>query len=82
MKLILYDKLQSALKYDKLLVQYDLKAPDTKRVKLTYDELLSSFAFHFNLRRYTKRPQYLADVYDEAAHPAVGRCRLTLSNPC
>ena len=32
-----------------------LKAPGTKRLKLTYDELLSSFAFNFNLRRYTMR---------------------------
>jgi hypothetical protein len=29
-----------------------LKAPGTKRLKLEYDELLSSFAFKFNLRRY------------------------------
>ena len=28
------------------------KAPGTKRLKLEYDELLSSFAFNFNLRRY------------------------------
>ena len=29
-----------------------LKAPGTKRLKLTHDKLLSSFAFNFNLRRY------------------------------
>ncbi len=29
-----------------------LKAPGTKRLKLKYDKLLSSFAFDFNLRRY------------------------------
>ena len=29
-----------------------LKAPVTKRLKLKCDELLSSFAFKFNLRRY------------------------------
>ena len=28
------------------------KEPGTKRLKLTYDELLSKFAFNFNLRRY------------------------------
>jgi hypothetical protein len=28
------------------------KAPGTKRLKLNYDELLSSFAFKFNVRRY------------------------------
>jgi hypothetical protein len=31
-----------------------LKAPDTKRSKLKYDKLLSSFAVNFNLRRYTE----------------------------
>ena len=30
-----------------------LKAPGTKRLKLVYDGLLSSFAFKFKLRRYT-----------------------------
>ena len=29
-----------------------LKAPGTKRLKLKYDKVLSSFAFKFNLRRY------------------------------
>jgi hypothetical protein len=31
-----------------------LKAPGTKRSKLKHDYLLSSFAFNFILRRYTK----------------------------
>ena len=31
-----------------------LKVPETKRLKLKYDEPLSSFAFHFNLRRYSE----------------------------
>jgi hypothetical protein len=30
-----------------------LKPPGTKHLKLKYDELLSSFAFKFNFRRYT-----------------------------
>ena len=30
-----------------------LRAPAIKLLKLTYDEVLSSFAFSFNLRRYT-----------------------------
>jgi len=30
-----------------------LKPPGTKRLKLKYDELLSTFAFKFNLRRYS-----------------------------
>jgi len=28
------------------------KVPGTKRLKLNYDKLLSSFAFYFSLRRY------------------------------
>jgi hypothetical protein len=45
-----------------------LKAPGTKRLKLEYDKLLSSFAFNFNLRRYTT-----AAVREVAArHSAVG----------
>jgi hypothetical protein len=31
-----------------------LKAPGTKRLKLKHDKTLSSFAFNFNLRRYSK----------------------------
>jgi hypothetical protein len=31
-----------------------LKAPETKRLKLEYDEVLSNIAFKFNLPRYTK----------------------------
>ena len=30
-----------------------MKTPGTKCLKLTYDELLSNFAFKFNLRRYS-----------------------------
>jgi len=47
-----------------------LKAPGAKRLKLRYDELLSSFAFIFNLRRYTMA--MMMDLADEVA----GRCRL------
>jgi hypothetical protein len=41
----------------KPMVQVDpmdpvFKAPGTKRLKLKYNELLSKFAFKFNLRRY------------------------------
>jgi len=31
-----------------------LTAPGTKRLKLKYDKPLSSFAFNFNLRRYSR----------------------------
>jgi len=30
-----------------------LKAPETERLRLQYDEPLSNFAFEFNVRRYT-----------------------------
>jgi hypothetical protein len=33
-----------------------LKAPGTDHLKLNCDELLSSFAFKFNLRRYMLEP--------------------------
>ena len=35
-----------------------LKAPGTQRLKLKYDNPLSSFAFKFNLRRYTQAPEH------------------------
>ena len=34
-----------------------LKAPKTHRLKLQYDKVLSSFAFKFNMSRYTKATQ-------------------------
>ena len=48
-----------------------LKPPGTKHLKLECDELLSIFAFNFNMRRYT----------ENAFIDLVGRCRLTLSDP-
>jgi hypothetical protein len=39
-----------------------LKAPATRLLKLTYVKLLSSFAFKFNLRRYTKGGRALLTV--------------------
>ena len=61
-----------------------LKAPGTKRLKLTYDKLLSSFGSKFNLRRYTKVVGEKAErLVDARPLPRwkVRRCRLTLSNP-
>ena len=43
-----------------------LKAPKTKRLKLTYDKLLSSFAFNFNLRRYTAGDFFFEPTYPKA----------------
>ena len=45
-----------------------LKAPGTKRLKLKHDKLLSSFAFKFNLRRYTMLAAANAAAAAEAAH--------------
>ena len=67
-----------------------LKAPGTERLKLIYDELLSSFAFNFNLRRYSQGTlRYLigeamyggrvSDSYDRRILNTylVGRCWFT-----
>jgi len=53
-----------------------LKAPGTKRLKLKYDEVLSSVAFNLNLRRYSM----VCQGYYTAAHMPdpeleVRRCR-------
>jgi len=61
-----------------------LKPPETILLKLYYGTLLSIFAFKFNLRRYDMEKRY--DIQMEKAQEKhitkVGRCRLTLSNPC
>jgi hypothetical protein len=64
-----------------------LKPPGTKRLKLTYDEPVSNFAFKFSLRRYNEAPEESAAAAAaalEALLPAllVGQCSLTLSKPC
>jgi len=51
-----------------------LKPPGTKHLKLKCDELLSSFAFRFNLRRYIKEL-----MMDHDRFGLVRRCRSTLS---
>ena len=55
-----------------------LKAPGTKRLKLNCDELLSSFAFKFNLRRYAMCYLKGRGVEKDREQAMVGRCRLTL----
>jgi hypothetical protein len=59
-----------------------LIVPITKRLKLRYDNLLSSFAFKFNLRRYTAAAAGAAAASLHQMVALVGLCRLTLSNPC
>jgi hypothetical protein len=55
----------------------ELKAPETNLLTFKCDVPLSSFAFNVNLRRYILTAAAKADD-----HHKVGRCRLTLSNPC
>jgi hypothetical protein len=57
-----------------------LKPPGAKHWRLQCDELLSSFAFKFNLRCYSKlRPAAMWPM--QAAATLVGWCRLTVSKP-
>jgi hypothetical protein len=42
-----------------------LKLPGTKGLRLKYDELLSSFAFDFKLRRYAKVPSRQSFTLEE-----------------
>jgi len=58
------------------LVKPTLKAPGTKRLKQKYDNLLSSFAFNFNSRRYNSARGVLTCYGIK-----VGWCRLTVSKP-
>ena len=41
-----------------------LKAPGTKLLKLQYDKPLSTFAFKFNLRRYTLEMLHFSQYHD------------------
>jgi hypothetical protein len=50
-----------------------LKAPGTKPLKLKCDELLSSFAFKFKLRRYTQVPDLSEPVVLAKLGCAAGR---------
>jgi len=61
-----------------------------QRLKLQYDELLSNFAFNFNLRRYIKAASSLVKVVMRRRtffsstwllSRKAGRCRLTVSKP-
>ena len=58
----------------------ELKPPGTKRLKLKCDILHSTFAFTFNLRRFTW--VRFTTTCGSSSSNKVGRCRLTLSNPC
>ena len=57
-----------------------LKAPGTIRLILEYDELLSTSAFKFNLRRYILESA-LAANREHFAGIMARRCRLTVSKP-
>ena len=53
-----------------------LKAPGTKRYKLTYGGLLSNFAFKFNLRRFTLVTASAATRYVARLRPSDGETGL------
>jgi len=58
-------------------IKHMLIAPGIKRLKLKYDNLLSSFAFKFKLRRYIEPVHVIRAKIRAAAGPVVRRCRLT-----
>ena len=53
-----------------------LNAPGTKRLKLTYDKMLSNVAFDINLRRYTVG--LIRRQMETLSESVVRRCRLIL----
>jgi hypothetical protein len=59
-----------------------LKGPGAKRLKVKWDELLSSFAFNSNLRRYNAVPAgQLVGARGHGPHPLVGRSSFLVSKP-
>jgi hypothetical protein len=61
-----------------------LKTPGTKRLKPEYEELISNFAFKFNLRRYTEAGESevgRAELQADHAEWKAGRCGLTPGRP-
>jgi len=54
-----------------------LKAPETKRLKLTYYNLLPNFQFKFNLRRYTVWSKKEGDDDEQAGAYTRSRFRST-----
>ena len=63
-------------------IELKLKLPGTKRLKLKCDTLHSTFAFNFNLHRYTEgQPETVLTMFDLRGFSMVRRCRLTLSKP-
>jgi len=68
-------------------IQPTLKAPGSERLKPKHVEVLSSFAFRFNVRRYMMGPETFTRYFKDdntrvTKMIVVGRCRLTLSNIC
>jgi len=76
-------------------IKSTLKAPGTKRLKLNYNELLSNFAFNFNLRHDTpvQGDYYLNFKLQDCTDRQIcrdmsgittlaGRCRMAVSEIC
>ena len=64
-------------------IKSTLHAPGTKRLKLKYDDLISSFAFNLNLRRYHESGEAASvqlhedfSVHNFMLDVVAGRCRL------
>jgi aspartyl-tRNA synthetase len=61
-----------------------LKAPGSERLKLKCDDMLSNFAFNFNLRRFISgirrflEDRAFLEMETPVLHAEVRRCRLTL----
>ena len=62
-----------------VLIKPTLKAPGTKRLKLTYDGMASKFAFKFNLRRYIKVRRSVRRMMQRAAAAALDTWRQGLT---
>jgi len=58
---------------------HGLNAPGTKRLKLNYDKLLSSFAFSFNLRHYNLESKEGASASGDGLNAQVDQLRVALS---
>jgi len=61
-------------------IKHKLKAPGTNLLTLEYDELLSTFAFNLNLRRFIQEYNICFTTVRRISSDPVRRCRLTQSN--
>jgi hypothetical protein len=60
---------------------YSIESAWVQRLKLRYDELVSNFAFNFNLRRYSMIGRPSLENAEVHAVIEVERCRVAVSKP-